>query len=62
MTPTALKGRRNPPQGEALGILAGAMGTLLAEETDNGPKPVVEIVSELMINDYQLAWKGLTHV
>ena len=43
-------------------ILSGGMGTLLAEEIDNGPKPVVEIVSELMINDYQLAWKGLTYV
>ena len=43
MTPTALKGRRNPPQGEALGILAGGMSTRLAEETDNRPKPMVEI-------------------
>ena len=42
-TPTALKGRRNPPQGEALGILAGGMSTRLAEETDNRPKPMVEI-------------------
>jgi hypothetical protein len=43
MTFTALNGRRNPTQGAALGILAAAMGTRLAEETNNRPKPMVEI-------------------
>jgi hypothetical protein len=30
MTPTALNGRLNPTQGEALGLRAGRMGTQLA--------------------------------
>jgi NDP-sugar pyrophosphorylase family protein len=42
-----------PAQGETLGILAGAMGTRLAEETDNHPKPMVEIVAQPMISDCQ---------
>ncbi len=34
-------------------ILAGGMGTRLAEETDNRPKPTVEIVFQTMISDCQ---------
>ncbi len=42
-------------------ILAGGMGTRLAEETDNHPKPVVEIVFQPMIYDCQFSWKCLTY-
>jgi glucose-1-phosphate cytidylyltransferase len=38
-------------------ILAGGLGTRLAEQTDNRPKPMVEIVFQPMINDCQFSWK-----
>jgi hypothetical protein len=46
MTPTALKGHRNQPQGETLGILRGGMGIRLAEETDKRPKPTKATVAK----------------
>ena len=38
-------------------ILAGGMRTRLAEETDNRPKPMVEIGGKPIINYCQFNWK-----
>jgi hypothetical protein len=64
-SPTALKGRHNPPQGEAMGILTGGMGNRLTEETDNHPKPMVKIggyrSSMMIINDCQFRQKWISY-